>query len=462
MLSRISIAFLIVMSLLFTAACENNLLKKAEPRVVPLGEIPSQRLNYRFEADVPATGDEGKLPFQSQERNELIQSDFDNNRPLDILDRTITSPDKQRVAAVYRKLEDEVTEFRLDIYSTKGNLVRQITHEEMAIHFPDTILWSPDSKNIAFVAMVRGRTKDIEQKDVIKKATPTPTPEPEIVETDESSAENSNTESNSTENSNTENSNTETSPDETPEPPKEVITFRTEQIYLSDANGGNVKPLTQNEGLIYFYFNWSPDSNALASLATTITEWRIRKARMNNAGQIFIPQGRPRMVEKNGRERLLDDYPTTVHPEWSPDSTKVAVAFNKQIRIYDAIGERPTQAAIPLNNDLLLASKAYEDKQKEEGNELESNTNTEENTNAAKSNSNVVVEQSKTTLPDAKSLVSFNPIINLEWNQETLLYLQTGWVRNFDDAIENTSSYFRWHRLVLSPQAINVQPKQAE
>lgn len=452
MFYRNSLKFLLLTLVLSALGCPKSPTKPAEPQTIPLREIPAQRLNYRFEADVPAPTDEGKKPVQNQERNEAVQLDFDNNRPQELLDRTIASPNNQRVIAVYRKIEDEISEFRLDVYSTDGKLIRKITHEEMAVHFPDTILWSPDSSNVAFVAMVRGMTKDLEEKDGVKKANATPTPEPEIVG-DENSDVNTNSEVNSDKG---------TTKADTTEPPKEVITFRTEQIYISNADGGDVKPLTQNEGLIYFYFVWSPDGNALASLATTITEWRIREARLKNAGQIFVPQGRPRLVEKNGRERLLDDYATNVHPVWSPDSAKLAVAFNKQVRIYDAMVERPTQAAIPLNNDLLLASKAYEEDQKAKGNDILANTNTEDNSNSeTKENDNTAentdVGQSTTALPDAKSLVTFNPIINLEWNQETLLYLQTGWVKNFNDETENASSYLRWHRLVLSPQAIKIE-----
>ncbi len=454
MLKRISLIFLLSIVALAMFGCPKNAQKPGEPQQIALREVPAQRLNYRFEGDVPPAGDEGKKPVQNQERNEAVQTEFDTNRPMEVLDRTITAPNSQQVLAVFRKIEDLVTEFRIDVFTTDGKLIRRVTHEEMAVHFPDTIRWSPDSNNFAFLAMVRGQKKDLEEGEADKKATPTP--EPEIESTDENSNPDANSETN-----------TEANATETPEPPKEVITFRTEQIYLSNADGGDVKPLTQNEGLIYFYFVWSPDNSALASLATTITEWRIREARMKNAGQIFVPQGRPRMVEKSGRERLLDDYPTIVHPVWSPDSAKLAVAFNKQIRIYDAIGERPTQAAIPLNNDLLLASKDYEEKQKEEGNEIlapedsNSNTNSETKKEGEQTDANVnTEEQTTSTLPDAKSLVTFNPIINLEWNQETLLYLQTGWIRNFSNEIENTSSYLRWHRLVLSPQAIKIENAQ--
>lgn len=458
MFYRNFIKFLLLTLTLSAFGCPNGNVKKNEPVEIPLREIAAQRLNYRFEADVPEPGKDEKIPLQNDDRNEAVQSDFDNNRALEILNKTITSPNGQKVLAVYRKIEDLVNEFRLDVYSTDGKLVRKITHEEMAVHFPDTIRWSPDSNNVAFIAMVRGQEKDLEEGEAEKKAkeTPTPTPDPEVIATDD----NSNTGSDSEADGET-NSNSETSPNGDLEPPKQVITFRTEQIYICDANGGGVTPLTQNEGLIYFYFVWSPDNFAIASLATTITEWRIREARLKNAGQVFIPQGRPRMVEKNGRERLLDDYATTVRPVWSPDSSKIAVAFNKQVRIYDAIGEQLTQAAIPLNNDLLLASKDYEEKQKAEGNEILDETNTNTNVNAdaknADDNTNADAEESKTTLPDAKSLVTFNPIINLEWNQETLLYLQTGFIKNFLDTTENTSSYLRWHRLVLSPQAFKIE-----
>jgi len=224
---------------------------------------------------------------------------------------------------------------------------------------------------------------------------------------------------------------------------------------------------------MYFFAVWAPDSSALVALASPFTEWRIREFQMSKTGERFVPAGRPRLVEKNGRERLLDDYPTSVHPVWSPDSAKIAVAFNKQIRIYDANGEIRTQAAVPLRNQLLLAAKAYEEKIKkeEEANENmeradETNSNSSQKT---KSNSSIAAEKNRntntendanrptTTLPAANSLVSFNPIISLNWQQDSILYLETGYIKHFvDNEIENRSSYLRWHRLILSAQAIQV------
>ena len=84
----------------------------------------------------------------------------------------------------------------------------------------------------------------------------------------------------------------------------------------------------------------------LVALAATSREWKYMDVVSAGQGEMLIRLGRPRSVEKNGRERRLDDNLTAVHPVWSPDSSKVAAAFETQIRIYDANGTNPTQAAI--------------------------------------------------------------------------------------------------------------------
>ena len=160
----------------------------------------------------------------------------------------------------------------------------------------------------------------------------------------------------------------------TPAPPTNVLTFRTEQIYICNADGDGVKPITQNEGLIYFYYVWSPDGSTLAALAATAREWQYLQFRADEKGEIFVPVGRLRLVEKTGRERRLDDGLTAVQPVWSPDSAKVACAFDTQVRIYDANGNSPTQAAIPLRNNLLLSSKAFDDEQQAKLNAGNENT----------------------------------------------------------------------------------------
>lgn len=167
--------------------------------------------------------------------------------------------------------------------------------------------------------------------------------------------------------------------------------------------------------------------------------------------EAFTPAGRPRLVEKNGRERRLDDNLTIVHPAWSPDSAKVAVAFDKQVRIYDAIGDAPTQAAIPLRNQLLISSKAYDDElqRKEQAGTANANAPTDAN-----AQSNTTENQQAGTLPDENTLVSFNPVIDLKWTEDKMLYLQTGYIKLMKNEADSARSYLRWHRLIFSPQPV--------
>ena len=314
----------------------------------------------------------------------------------------------------------------------------------MAVHFADAIVWSPDSQTIAFVAMIRlGQTN----------INPSPTPP---LQTEN----NANAEANAGADAINANTNPSANPNAASqiEQPKAVLTFRTEQIYACNADGGELKPITQNEGLIYFYYVWSPDSSALAALAATVQEWKFFDYQANLKREIFKPAGRPRLVEKNGRERRLDDNLTIVRPVWSPNSAKIAVAFDKQVRIYDAIGDQPTQAAIPLRNQLLISSKAFdEDLQRKSSSNANADANAQTNSNVqstANNQSNNNVNQLIGTLPDENTLVSFNPIIELLWTEDKILYLQTGYIKQKINEADSARSYLRWHRLIFSPQAV--------
>jgi hypothetical protein len=380
-----------------------------------LSQVPAVRLNFRYEADVPAP--DQQAPSNAEERNATVQAHFDQNRPQEILDRTVTSPDKQHIAAVYHRLSDVGSEYRLDMYDSNGVLLRPVTPDTLAVHFPDTILWAPNSSSVAFVAMLRAGQEEGTQVPL----------QPDV------GTSNANVDANAAE-----------QPTSTPsvrvEAPSPVIAFRTEQIYLCDAEGTGLKPLTQSEGRIYFYYVWSPDSSMLAALVATSPEFAAMQGQASLKKEFFVPAGRPRIVERNGRERLLDDAMTQVRPVWSPDSSKVADGFDTQVRIYDAVGNTPTQAAIPLRNQLLISSQAY-DRQLEQQAAAE-NSIANDNTQLP----------APTTLPDPAKLVSFNPIVTLQWTSDDILYLQTGYVKQFENPAENRASYLRWHRLIFSPQ----------
>jgi Tol biopolymer transport system component len=413
---RVITIFFIIGSVVLTS-CQKSIFESPAVSPASLRDVPAVRLNYRFESDVPAPP-EATQAAKTEERNAAVQADFDQNRPQEMVDKTVLSPDKQRVLAVYHRIDDVQNEFRLDMYAADGKLLKRITYDGMAVHFPDTIVWSPDSKNAAFVGTLRALN---------------PQPQPPPAQTESQSDTNANV--------NAESGNTAVATPQV-EPPQAVLTLRTEQIYVCGSEGENLKLLTQNENLIYFYFVWSPDSSMLAALAATSQEWKYWEYQANAKSELFVPSGRPRLVETNGRERRLDDNVTKVQPVWSPDSAKVAVAFDTQVRVYDAIGSAPTQAAIPLRNQLLISSKAFDEElqRKEQGGN--------ENLSAGNTNANV------TTLPDEASLVSFSPIVELRWTEDKMLYAETGYVKQFKNEAENVRSFMRWHRLIFSPQPV--------
>jgi hypothetical protein len=436
---RITKQIIVLTLLVATVACERNIFDS--PTVAPstLRNVPALRLNFRYEADVPAPAEQ-PATAQTEEKNAAVQADFDANRPQEILVKTIASPNKQRILTVYQRLGDPDASFRLDMYGADAKFLRRVSPETMTVDFPDIIVWSPDSANVAFVAIAR--------EGGLNSLTPTPVPNANA-DTAANGPLNANVEANANANADTEAAPPVPTAAPVGEAAPNVITFRTEQIYICNSEGLDLKPITQNEGLIYYYFVWSPDSAMLAAMAATYQEWRVLQDRAERAGEVFVPLGRPRIVEKNGRERRLDDNLTSVRPVWSPDSAKVAVGYEKQqIRIYDAIGDQPTQAAIPIRNLLLISSQAYDQKINIEQNpQLAANTET---------NANVNPVNPSMTLPDEKTLVSFQPITALEWTAENMLYFQTGFVKIYKTG-DGARSSLRWHRLVLSPQATTIK-----
>lgn len=413
-------------ALFFLAACSSDKMPGGSGASTALSEVPSVRLNYRYEGDVPAPETAVNTP---EDKNPAVLADFDQNRPQEQLDRTLTSPDSKRILAIYHRPTDVQAEFRLDMYSAEGKLLKRITSDLMAVHFPDTIRWSPDSSSVAFVAMLRGVPNEPEAAgpaQVDESLAPTPGPE-------------ANTNAEAVPEGTDANTDTAAKPS-LPEAPTGIMTFRTEQLYISNSDGEGTKPVTQNEGFIYFYYVWSPDSSMIAALALHSREWAELNRRADASGFAFVPQGRPRIVEKTGRERRIDDALTAVQPVWSPDSSKVAVAFDTQVRIYDALGNNPTQAGIPLKNNLLISSQAFDQSQ---ANSLSADANQQPvaNTNSAPS-----------TLPDPSTLVSFNPIVLLNWTAPELLYFETAYIRRMKNEADNATSFVRWHRLILTPQ----------
>lgn len=386
---RLVILLLVFALSAFSVACKSDSeAQRVRPR--QLRDVPAQRLAFTFTADVEPPAN---ISIEEAKPIQAIQQDFDVRRKDEglVLHRTVASPDGQRALALYSEQDESSATFHIDLYASSGSFIRNLTPPDLAVVFQDSVLWSADSGYIAFV----GR----------KAAQPQSSPTPQGLEP--------------------------TEPQESPVPSPTVMpafppiaTFSTEQIYICNRDGYDLRPLTTRDGLIYFALSWAPDGHALAALACKESEWNASE-RANKT-----PSGRPRVIALDGQERLLDDGMAQAPPVWSPDSSKIATAFDVDIGIYDAGGKAPTQARIVLRERMLTASVAY----------LE------------KSVSKKSPDQSKPTpivSPTPEIPVSFNPILRIEWPIPEKLYVQTGYV----DLRNALPTWSRWHSLTLSPQA---------
>jgi Tol biopolymer transport system component len=381
-----SITLTILAALALATGCKSVIDRQdVRPRV--LRDVPARNLAYRLEADVTPPVD---VKDYTGDKVPGIQTDFNTRRKDDALIRTVVSPDGQRVLALYGTEDAPASAFRIDLYSSEGQFLRNLIPPTISCGFPETVAWSPDGNFISFIAH--------------KKEMPTPTPTPPgYVPLPESSPLPS----------------TSTGPAF-----PRVAVFDTEQIYICNRDGYDLKPLTAREGLIYFYFQWAPDTHAMVALACKESEWNAREK------EYKLPAGRPRLITLDGKERLLDDQVTEALPVWSPDASKVATAFDTDVALYDAANNTPTQGKLPVRDQLISASVIYEQK-------------TTKKTDNARHES---VSSSASGVP-----VSFNPIVRLEWPSPEKLYLQTAYVRLMPNEAINT--FQRWHLLHLSAQA---------
>lgn len=375
------------------ASC-TSITQKQDVRPLVLRDVPAQRLAYRFEPDVAVPPD--VKTEDADDRIEAIQLDFNTRRQDDALLRTVRSPDGQRALVLYGVADEPSQEFHIDLYSSDGKFLRNLTPPDLACVFAETVAWSPDGNFITFIA----------HKGI--KPTPTPTPPGATLP--------------------------EATGDATPLPSiapafPVVTVFNTEQIYICDRDGYDLKPLTSREGLIYFYALWAPDNHALVAMACKESEWDAREK------EFKLATGRPRLITPDGKERLLADESTEALPVWCPDSSRVATAFDTDVMIHDAATNKPTQARIRLRDTLIAASRVYEEKNAGGKKKSEDSENKTEESSAAAS-----------AIPS-----SLNPIIRMEWTAPEKLFFETAFVRLQPN--EPITTFQRWHLLILSPQA---------
>ena len=416
---RARAAALLLAAVLAAPGCR-SVRESAGLSVAPrsLRDVPSDRLAFRFEPDVA----EGALPEhlrrdETEEPLAAVRTAFETQRPGDALIRTVLDPAGQRALALYGTGQTD-TDFRIDLYSATGQFLRNVLPADLTGVFPAEVSWSPDGERILFSGV---RTPS-------PQPSPTP-PEPAPAPPDPSQP-------------------TPPPAEATPQPAQTAApfipatqTFRTEQVYVGDRDGYNLRPLTAREGLIYFQLAWSPDGRQVAALACREDEWEAQRA----AGVLHA--GRPRLITLEGQERLLDDRTTPVAPVWSPDGSKVAAAFEYDVAVYDAEGSNPTGAGLSLAEPLRAASVEYDTRVFKKGEPQQGK--------AAPAPPPKSPQQAAAPQPagPAAVLISMNPFVRLEWTEPETLYAQTAFVRFYSNDPLPTFKYTRWHRLHLSAQA---------
>lgn len=388
---RVPALLLVLLFVVYLASGCRQETSRESVRPLSLRDVPAQRLAFSFKADInqlpPATADDPAKVAN-------VEKDFETRRTDDALVRAVVSPDGQRVLALYETGELQRGEFRIDMYAADGHFLRNLTPPQLSCTFAPVVAWSPDGNSIAFIA----------RKSLAPQPTPTPPDAmPEIGQPAPAPS---------------------VGPVFAPVP-----VFSTEQIYVCNRDGFDLHPLTTRDGLIYFHLVWAPDAHALAALACKREEWE------ENETARQAPAGRPRLIALDGTERLLDDELKDALPVWSPDSSKIATAFDTDVLIYDAASKAPTSARIPLRDPLRAASAAFD------AQHLSGKTKKTESSSAK--------NDSADSAPQPGSPPkSFAPIIRLEWTQPETLLIQTGYVRVYPGAPD----YPRWHELHLSPQ----------
>ena len=395
----------ILLTLVFAAGCK-SVIERQDVRPRVLRDVPARNLAYRLAPDISLPSNLN--PDEVPDKDVNIANAFAAQRENDALLRTIASPDGKRLLALYGTAEEPSSSFRIDLYSSDGVFLRNLIPPDISCLFPETVAWSPDGRYITFIA----------RKRVSPSPTPTPPnqPEPDPLASPEASAS--------------------VAPLFPP-----VTSFNTEQIYICNRDGYDLKPLTSREGLIYFYFAWAPDSHALIALACKEDELNAREQ------QFKLPAGRPRLITPDGNERLLDDTMTDALPVWCPDASKIATAFDTDIAIYDAGGNTPTQGRIPLGEQLIAASVSYEEK----SGTKKAGANASPTPASSSGTSTPVASTPGASSSNPAAPPSFNPIVTLQWPTPETLYFKTAYVRVMRSETINT--FQRWHQLNLSAQA---------
>src|ERR1043165_4884915 len=150
---------------LFLAIGCRSVIDRQDVRPRVLRDVPARNLAYRLTPDVSPPSAE----VEDFDKFPAIANDFAAKRKDEALIRTVVSPDGRRVLALYGAADEPGSTFRIDLYNSDGQFLRNLIPPELACVFPETVTWSPDGAFINFIA----------HKRAVASPSPTPLNEPE-------------------------------------------------------------------------------------------------------------------------------------------------------------------------------------------------------------------------------------------------------------------------------------------
>ncbi len=125
--------FLGILALLFVLSCKDVVEVRHDIRPRVMRDVPAQNLAYRLETDVSPPTDQ---KFDELDKVGPVANDFAAKRPDDALIRTVVSPDGRRVLALYGTELEPSSVFRIDLYNSEGQFLRNLVPPDLACLFP--------------------------------------------------------------------------------------------------------------------------------------------------------------------------------------------------------------------------------------------------------------------------------------------------------------------------------------
>src|ERR1044072_2330375 len=150
-MSTTSSALTILLTVFFVSSCKSvNDRQDVRPKI--LRDVPARNLAYRLSPDVTSPAPEID---DSLEKLGPVATDFSTKRKDEALLRTVVSPDKRRVLALYATADETSSTFCIYLNHSNGQFIRNLIPPYIACVFPETVTWSVDGSFINFIARKR-------------------------------------------------------------------------------------------------------------------------------------------------------------------------------------------------------------------------------------------------------------------------------------------------------------------